>query len=57
MLTVTLYFRKDDPTSGTAKADLESLEERFPHRLVEVDVDSDPALQKTYGEQVPVVEV
>ena len=57
MLTVTLYFRKDHPASGTAKADLESLKEKLPHRLVEVDVDSDPSLQKTYGEQVPVVEV
>ena len=57
MLTVTLFFRKDHPASGTARVDLESLKEKHPHRLVEVDVDSDPALQKTFGEQVPVVEV
>ncbi len=57
MLTVTLYFRKDHPESVTAKSDLESLKEKFPHRLVEMDVDSDPQLQKSYGEQVPVVEV
>ena len=57
MLTVTLYFRKDDEHSATAKADLLSLKEKFPHRLVEVDVDSDPVLQKNFGENAPIVEV
>lgn len=57
MLTVTLYFRKDDKHSSAARADLQSLKEKFPHRLVEVDVDSDPALKKNYGEIAPVVEV
>jgi uncharacterized membrane protein len=57
MITVTLYFRKDDQQSGAAKADLDSLQSKFPHRLVEVDVDSDPALQKNYGADVPVIEV
>ncbi len=57
MITVTLYFRKDDEHSRAAKADLVSLNEKFPHRLVEVDVDSDPALQKNYGASAPVVEV
>lgn len=57
MLTVTLYFRKDDEHSNAAKADLLALQEKFPHRLVEVDVDSDPVLQKNFGENAPVVEV
>ncbi len=57
MITVTLFFRKDDAPSLAAKADLQSLKEKYPHRLVEVDVDSDPALQKQYGDTVPVVEV
>jgi len=57
MLTITLYFRQDDPASITARADLEALQEKFPHRLVEVDVDSDPAIHKFYGSEAPVVEV
>jgi len=57
MLTITLYTRKNDPSSIEAKANLESLKEQYPHRLVDVDVDSDPAIQKAFGENVPVVEV
>jgi uncharacterized membrane protein len=57
MLTITLYTRKDHPASLDAKNNLESLKEKFPHRLVEVDIDTDPAIQKTYGDDVPVVEV
>jgi len=40
-----------------AKADLESLREKYPHRLVEVDIDSDPALQRAYLVEIPVIEV
>ena len=57
MLTITLYARKDDLSSVEAKNNLESLKDQFPHRLVEVDVDSDPILQKNFGERVPVIEV
>jgi uncharacterized membrane protein len=57
MLTITLYLRKNDSASQQAQTDLESLQEKFPHRLVEVDIDSDPAIQKAYAEAVPVVEV
>lgn len=56
MITVTLYLRRDDEKSNAAKTDLLSLKDKFPHRLVEVDVDSDPALQKNYGGDTPVVE-
>lgn len=57
MLTVTLYYRRDDPASHAARSDLHALKEKFPHELLEVDVDSDPALKKMYHGQVPVVEV
>jgi uncharacterized membrane protein len=57
MLTITLYTRKDNSASAQARADLESLQGKFPHRLVEVDVDSDPALSKKFGAEVPVMEV
>jgi uncharacterized membrane protein len=57
MLTITLYSRKNDSASLEAKSNLESLREKFPHRLVEVDVDSDPIIQKAFGENVPSIEV
>jgi uncharacterized membrane protein len=57
MLTVTLYTRKDCLPCDQAKADLESIQEKYPHRLVEIDIDSDPALQKKYLVDIPVVEV
>ena len=57
MLTVTLYTRSECHLCDQAKEDLESIQEKYPHRLVEVDVDSDPVIQKRYGDQVPVVEV
>jgi uncharacterized membrane protein len=57
MLTVTLYTRKDCHLCEQAKADLGSLQEKYPHRLVEIDIDADPALQKKYLLEIPVVEV
>jgi uncharacterized membrane protein/glutaredoxin len=57
MLTVTLYTRKDCHLCEQAKADLASLQAKYPHRLVEIDIDSDPALQKRYLVEIPVVEV
>jgi|RhiMetdeSRZDD1v2_1073273.scaffolds.fasta_scaffold115319_5 uncharacterized membrane protein len=57
MLTVTLYTRKDCHLCEQAKADLDSLQEKYPHRLIEIDIDSDPALQKKYLAEIPVVEV
>jgi uncharacterized membrane protein len=57
MLTVTLYTRKDCHLCEQAKADLDSLQSKYPHRLVEIDIDSDPALQKKYLVEIPVVEV
>lgn len=57
MLTVTLYTRKDCQLCEQAKADLQSLQAKYPHRLVEIDIDSDPALLKAYLVEIPVVEV
>ena len=57
MLTVTLYTRKDCRPCEQAKADLESIQEKYPHRLVEIDIDSDSTLQKKYLSEIPVVEV
>ena len=57
MLTVTLYTRNDCHLCEQAKADLSALQEKYPHRLVEIDIDSDPALQKAYLVEIPVLEV
>jgi uncharacterized membrane protein len=57
LLTVTLYVRKDSEPCRRARADLDSLQARLPHRLVEVDVDSDATLAAELGPSVPVVEV
>jgi uncharacterized membrane protein len=57
MLTITLYARKNDQASLEAKTQLEALQDKYPHRLVEVDVDSDPVVQKNFGDIVPSVEV
>jgi uncharacterized membrane protein len=57
MLTVTLYTRKDCHLCEQARADLDLIQEKYPHRLVEIDIDSDPALQKKYLAEIPVVEV
>jgi uncharacterized membrane protein len=57
MLTVTLYMRQDCHLCEQARTDLESIQAKYPHRLVEIDIDTDPALQKKYLIEIPVVEV
>lgn len=57
MLTVTLYTRTDCHLCEQARRDLESLQEKYPHRLVEVDIDQDVALQRMYLAEIPVLEV
>jgi uncharacterized membrane protein len=57
MITVTLYTRKDCHLCEQAAADLAALQDVVPHKLVTIDIDSDPALQSSYALDVPVVEV
>jgi uncharacterized membrane protein/glutaredoxin len=57
MLTVTLYTRKGCGLCEEAKAELSALEADFPHRLAEVDIESDPALLKKYLTAIPVLEI
>lgn len=57
MLTLTLYTRENCSLCDEVRADLEALQEKFPHRLVTVDIDSDPALKEKFGEIIPVVDV
>lgn len=57
MLNVTLYIRKNNKFCDEVKADLVKIQTQYPHRLVEVDIDSDAALLAKYGQIIPVVEV
>lgn len=57
MLTVTLYTKKDCPLCEQTKADLELLQDKYLHRLVEIDINSDPALLKAYLVEIPVLEI
>jgi len=57
MLNVTLYTRKGCKLCDEVKAELNELQAQYPHRLVEVDIDSDSALVESFGWEIPVVEV
>jgi uncharacterized membrane protein len=57
MITVMLYSREDCHLCEQAKTDLDALQDRYPHRLVVVDVDSSQELRQAYGFEVPVVEI
>ncbi len=57
LLNVTLYTRANCGLCDEVKEHLHQLQDRFPHRLTEVDIESDPVLKSTYAEQIPVVEV
>lgn len=57
MLNIILYSRRDCHLCEQTKADLESLQPRFPHQLTIIDVDSTPELRKAFGFEVPVVEM
>ena len=57
MLNVTLYTRPDCKLCDEVRENLNGLQKKFPHRLAEVDIDSDPVLQKAYFDQIPIVEM
>ncbi len=57
MLTVTLYTRKECHLCEAARQDLKLLQIQYPHRLVEVDIDSDPVLLQKYLVEIPVVQI
>lgn len=57
MITVTLYTRQDCHLCDVAREDLAALQAEIPHELVEIDVDADPALQRSFNDSVPVIEI
>jgi uncharacterized membrane protein len=57
LITVTLFSRPDCHLCEQAKTDLAAIQSQIPHQLLEVNIDSDPALQKKFLADIPVVEV
>ena len=55
MIEVTLYSRKDCHLCDEVKEELASLQETVPHKLIVVDIDTDPKLKKLYDTEIPVV--
>ena len=56
-LSVTLYGRQDCKLCDEVKEWLAALQQQYPHRLAEIDIDADPELRKAYTDQIPVVEI
>ena len=56
-LNVTLYTRAGCGLCDDVREHLQRLQDKYPHRLAEVDIDTDPVLQEKYFDQIPVVEV
>lgn len=57
MLTVTLYSRPGCHLCEQAREDLQALQAQFPHRLQEINIESDPALHKRWLEKIPVLDI
>lgn len=57
MLNVTLFSRPGCHLCDQAEADLQALQDRFPHKLAVIDIDDNPELEAAYGFAIPVIEV
>ena len=54
---VTLYTRKGCCLCDDAKRVLEAAHGRAVFQLEEIDIDTDPGLQKLYNDEVPVIAI
>jgi hypothetical protein len=57
MTEVVLYGKAGCHLCEEARAEIQSVRERRPFELTEVDVALDPVLHARYGERIPVVVV
>lgn len=55
MLTLTLYSRPECHLCEDMKAVVTEVAAEIPHRLEEIDISTDPALERRYGLQIPVL--
>ncbi len=56
-MDVTLFTRRECGLCDQVKAVLETLQEDFPHRLIEIDIEADPALLQQYAQRIPVLRI
>jgi len=54
---VTLFTREDCHLCDEAKAELQRIGQAIPLNVIEVDIASDPRLEREYGERIPVIGV
>jgi glutaredoxin len=57
MTVVTLYGKPGCHLCDEARSVVATVRRERPFELREVDISSDPSLNKRYGERIPVVEV
>ena len=57
MINVTLFSRQNCHLCDEAEKDLAELQEKFPHKLFVIDIESDPDLLRTYAFEIPVIKV
>jgi uncharacterized membrane protein len=55
LITVTYYYRKNDPLCLEADRLLEAVAHEYPHQMVRIDIETDPTLQSVFGRDVPVI--
>ena len=57
MVLVKLYSRKDCHLCDQVLSELNALSQEIPHQIEVVDIDSDPAIARSYDSLIPVVEI
>lgn len=55
-MRVTLFSKSECELCDAARTQLNAFQKEIPHQLVEVDIDSEPALAARFAERVPVVQ-
>jgi glutaredoxin len=56
-IIITLYTRAGCGLCTEAKRELEAISWTTPLTLREIDIESDPALEKAYFDRIPVIEI
>lgn len=57
MLQVTLYTKDGCTSCDMLKLQLRMFQRLYPHELIEVDIEADPALLARYRFQIPVLAI
>jgi uncharacterized membrane protein len=57
MITVTLYRQENCAECDRTVELLKTIQETYPHQLVQIDITIDPALQQNFAGNVPAVQV